>query len=99
MSTGAGVDYSAWDHIYVSDDEDVTNPYVDTPSLFRMRHRARLERTADFQQRGEDLERSASDRRRRLEEAGGRLAELEDGRGDGDEDGDGGAELRKVRAE
>lgn len=39
MSGGAGIDYSVWDHIYVSDDEDVTSPYVDTPSLFRMRHR------------------------------------------------------------
>ena len=39
MSTG--VDYSAWDHIYVSDDEDVTSPFVDTASLFRMRHRVR----------------------------------------------------------
>lgn len=39
MSGGAGIDYSVWDHIYVSDDEDVTSPFVDTPSLFRMRHR------------------------------------------------------------
>lgn len=45
MSTGAGagIDYSGWDHIYVSDDEDVTSPYVDTPSLFRMRHRVSTE--------------------------------------------------------
>uniref|UniRef100_A0A3B3VPB3 Cdc37 N-terminal domain-containing protein n=1 Tax=Poecilia latipinna TaxID=48699 RepID=A0A3B3VPB3_9TELE len=33
------IDYGVWDHIYVSDDEDVTSPFVDTPSLFRMRHR------------------------------------------------------------
>ncbi|KAK1886216.1 Hsp90 co-chaperone Cdc37 [Dissostichus eleginoides] len=39
MSTGTGIDYSAWDHVYVSDDEDVTSPHVDTQSLFRMRHR------------------------------------------------------------
>lgn len=43
MSTGAGIDYSVWDHIYVSDDEDVTSPFVDTPSLFRMRHRVSSE--------------------------------------------------------
>lgn len=43
MSSGAGIDYSVWDHIYVSDDEDVTSPYVDTPSLFRMRHRVSSE--------------------------------------------------------
>ncbi|KAF0037103.1 hypothetical protein F2P81_009977 [Scophthalmus maximus] len=39
MSAAAGVDYSAWDHIEVSDDEDVACAYVDTPSLFRLRHR------------------------------------------------------------
>ncbi|CAF98120.1 unnamed protein product, partial [Tetraodon nigroviridis] len=38
------IDYSVWDHIYVSDDEDVTSPFVDTPSLFRMRHRTRKRR-------------------------------------------------------
>lgn len=43
MSGGAGIDYSVWDHIYVSDDEDVTSPFVDTPSLFRMRHRVSTE--------------------------------------------------------
>lgn len=43
MSRGAGVDYSVWDHIYVSDDEDVTSPFVDTPSLFRMRNRVSSE--------------------------------------------------------
>lgn len=43
MSVGAGIDYSVWDHIYVSDDEDVTSPFVDTPSLFRMRHRVSTE--------------------------------------------------------
>lgn len=43
MGSGAGIDYSAWDHIYVSDDEDVTSPFVDTPSLFRMRHRVSSE--------------------------------------------------------
>uniref|UniRef100_A0A3P9MSG2 Hsp90 co-chaperone Cdc37 n=1 Tax=Poecilia reticulata TaxID=8081 RepID=A0A3P9MSG2_POERE len=31
------IDYGVWDHIYVSD--DVTSPFVDTPSLFGMRHR------------------------------------------------------------
>jgi len=46
----------------VSDDEDDTHPNIDTPSLFRMRHSARLQRMEDaerekqaFQQRKTDL--------------------------------------------
>jgi hypothetical protein len=42
------VDYSVWDHIEVSDDEDETHPNIDTASLFRWRHqveRARLSPT------------------------------------------------------
>ncbi|KAL7403527.1 hypothetical protein ABVT39_001866 [Epinephelus coioides] len=99
MSTGAGIDYSAWDHIYVSDDEDVTSPFVDTPSLFRMRHRARLERMAEFQQRGEDLECNISECKTLLEEAQGRLKELEEKRTDGEQDEEREAELKKVQAE
>jgi hypothetical protein len=38
------VNYSKWDHIEISDDEDDTHPNVDTPSLFKWRHEARLER-------------------------------------------------------
>ncbi len=38
------VDYSKWDNIEVSDDEDETHPNIDTPSLFRWRHQARLDR-------------------------------------------------------
>ncbi|XP_069386070.1 hsp90 co-chaperone Cdc37-like isoform X2 [Paralichthys olivaceus] len=99
MSSGAGVDYSVWDHIYVSDDEDAVSPYVDTPSLFRMRHRARLERMAEFQQRGEDLENNLAECKRLLEEAQGRLRELEEGREEGEEDQGREAELKKVQAE
>lgn len=48
------VDYSVWDHIEVSDDEDETHPNIDTASLFRWRHqvrpaRARLPREARSQ--------------------------------------------------
>uniref|UniRef100_A0A3Q3WZ69 Hsp90 co-chaperone Cdc37 n=1 Tax=Mola mola TaxID=94237 RepID=A0A3Q3WZ69_MOLML len=97
MGSGAGIDYSAWDHIYVSDDEDVTSPFVDTPSLFRMRHRARLERMAELQQRGEDLENNFAECKRILEEARGRLKELEAGRTEGEEDEERDAELKKVQ--
>ncbi|XP_010781111.1 hsp90 co-chaperone Cdc37-like [Notothenia coriiceps] len=102
MSTGAGIDYSAWDHVYVSDDEDVTSPYVDTQSLFRMRHRARLERMVAFQQRGEELENNISECKRLLEAGQGRLKDLEDGKKEGEEeeeDEEREAELKKVQGE
>ncbi|XP_071400218.1 hsp90 co-chaperone Cdc37 [Centroberyx affinis] len=99
MTNTAGIDYSVWDHIYVSDDEDVTHPHVDTPSLYRMRHRARLERMAEFQQRGEDLENNLSECKKRIEEAQGRLRELEGGRKEGKEEDERKAELSKARAE
>lgn len=41
------LNYSKWDHIEVSDDEDDTHPNVDTPSLFKWRHEARIQREAE----------------------------------------------------
>uniref|UniRef100_A0AC35UI68 Hsp90 chaperone protein kinase-targeting subunit n=1 Tax=Rhabditophanes sp. KR3021 TaxID=114890 RepID=A0AC35UI68_9BILA len=38
------IDYSKWKKIEVSDDEDDVHPNIDTPSLFRWRHQARLEK-------------------------------------------------------
>ncbi|CAJ1053991.1 hsp90 co-chaperone Cdc37 isoform X1 [Xyrichtys novacula] len=99
MGTKGGIDYSAWDHIYVSDDEDVTCPYVDTPSLFRMRHRSRLEKMAEFQQRGEDLEHNLAECKILLKETQERLKKLEEDRQEGEEDEEREAELKKVQAE
>ncbi|XP_022653730.1 hsp90 co-chaperone Cdc37-like [Varroa destructor] len=48
------VDYSKWKKIEVSDDEDETHPNIDTPSLFKWRHEARVEREADFKKRKQD---------------------------------------------
>ncbi|KAM6939480.1 hsp90 co-chaperone Cdc37-like [Xenentodon cancila] len=95
MSGGSGVDYSVWDHIYVSDDEDVACPFVDTPSLFRMRHRARLEKMAEFQQRGEDLQDNYAECQHLLADAQRHLKDLEGGVEDEERE----AELKKVRAE
>ena len=50
------LDYSKWKDIEVSDDEDDTHPNVDTPSLFRWRHQARLERMAEKKKRHEEVE-------------------------------------------
>lgn len=37
-------DYSKWDHIELSDDEDDVHPNIDRESWFRMKHRSRVER-------------------------------------------------------
>lgn len=51
------VDYSKWKDIEISDDEDDTHPNIDTPSLFRWRHQARLERMEQQKKEQEELER------------------------------------------
>ncbi len=37
-------DYSKWDNIELSDDEDDVHPNIDRESWFRMKHRSRVER-------------------------------------------------------
>ncbi|VDD74729.1 unnamed protein product [Mesocestoides corti] len=50
------MDYSKWDHIEVSDDEDDTHPNIDTASLFRWRHEARLNRDREWKEEKEKFE-------------------------------------------
>jgi hypothetical protein len=38
------VDYSKWDKIELSDDEEDVHPNIDKDSWFRMKHRSRVER-------------------------------------------------------
>lgn len=70
------IDYSVWDHIEVSDDEDDTHPNIDTPSLFRWRHQARVERMEEFQNKGDEVNKGLSDCRRKLSETQKKLKEL-----------------------
>uniref|UniRef100_A0A3B1J479 Hsp90 co-chaperone Cdc37 n=1 Tax=Astyanax mexicanus TaxID=7994 RepID=A0A3B1J479_ASTMX len=70
------IDYSVWDHIEVSDDEDDTHPNIDTPSLFRWRHQARVERMEAFQKQGEELEKNLAESRKKLQEAQKKVQEL-----------------------
>ena len=37
-------DYSKWDNIELSDDEEDVHPNIDKESWFRMKHRSRVER-------------------------------------------------------
>ncbi|KAL5289001.1 CDC37 family protein [Megaselia abdita] len=50
------VDYSKWKDIEISDDEDDTHPNIDTPSLFRWRHQARVERMEQAEQEKKQFE-------------------------------------------
>ena len=40
----------------VSDDEDETHPNIDTPSLFRWRHQARVDRTEEMKRERQHTE-------------------------------------------
>lgn len=42
--------------LQVSDDEDETHPNIDTPSLFRWRHQARIERMEEIKREQQELE-------------------------------------------
>uniref|UniRef100_A0A3Q3MAX3 Hsp90 co-chaperone Cdc37 n=2 Tax=Mastacembelus armatus TaxID=205130 RepID=A0A3Q3MAX3_9TELE len=88
------IDYSVWDHIEVSDDEDDTHPNIDTPSLFRWRHQARVERMEEFEKKGEDMKKSLIECRRRLKEAQKKVQEMSTSTTD-----DAKAELSKAQAE
>ncbi|XP_057716482.1 hsp90 co-chaperone Cdc37-like [Corythoichthys intestinalis] len=70
------IDYSVWDHIEVSDDEDDTHPNIDTPSLFRWRHQARVERMEEFQKKTQDLNKGLSECRRKVTEVQKKIQEL-----------------------
>ncbi|XP_072346953.1 hsp90 co-chaperone Cdc37 [Scyliorhinus torazame] len=70
------VDYSVWDHIEVSDDEDDTHPNIDTASLFRWRHQARVERMEEAQKEREEYEKACGDCQRKLGECQKKLKDL-----------------------
>merc|ERR1712106_133224 len=52
----SGLNYSKWDHGEVSDDEDDTHPNIDTPSLFKWRHEARVQRMEDMKGKTDAVE-------------------------------------------
>jgi len=88
------IDYSMWDHIEVSDDEDETHPNIDTPSLFRWRHQARVERMEEFQKKDQELGKGLAECRRKLADAQKKVQELTASTTD-----DAKAELSKAQAE
>ena len=51
----SAINYSKWDHIEISDDEDDTHPNIHTPSLFKWRHEARVKRMDELQSEKERI--------------------------------------------
>ncbi|KAK2717960.1 hsp90 co-chaperone Cdc37-like [Artemia franciscana] len=73
------VDYSKWKDIEISDDEDETHPNIDTPSLFRWRHQARVERMETFQKEKEAIDKKAKNHREKLSKKQVEISEAEKG--------------------
>ncbi|KAL4668072.1 hypothetical protein H8957_011594 [Semnopithecus entellus] len=71
------VDYSMWDHIEVSNDEDERHPDIDTAILFHWRHQARGQRMEQFQKEKEELDRGCHKCNRKVAECQRKLKELE----------------------
>ncbi|XP_075226301.1 cell division cycle protein 37 [Lycorma delicatula] len=76
------VDYSKWKDIEISDDEDETHPNIDTPSLFRWRHQARIERMEEQRKEKEEFEKTKEKNRKKLEATQKLILEAEKQGGD-----------------
>ncbi|KAK3777014.1 hypothetical protein RRG08_008869 [Elysia crispata] len=75
MST---INYSKWDHIEISDDEDDTHPNIDTPSLFRWRHQARVERMEEQKKKKESFVNEKQSHQQKVAEMKKKLKEAEE---------------------
>lgn len=71
------IDYSKWKNIEVSDDEDDTHPNIDTPSLFRWRHQARIEREEQARREKEEFDKTKRENEMKKEELRKKLREAE----------------------
>ena len=80
------LDYRKWDHIEVSDDEDETIPNVDTPSLFKWRHDARVHKMKEIKNKTESVEAEKRKIEAKLKEVKERVKREEEAGGDNLED-------------
>merc|ERR1711939_599579 len=74
------IDYSKWNNIEISDDEDDTHPNIHTPSLFKWRHEARVQRMEEMSQEKERISEGKKQIEMRLKNAeseGNQTKELE----------------------
>ncbi|ESP04472.1 hypothetical protein LOTGIDRAFT_223843 [Lottia gigantea] len=72
------INYSKWDHIDISDDEDDTHPNIDTASLFKWKHEARLERMAKQKEKREEFEKGYTSHNKKMSEIKKKLKEVKD---------------------
>lgn len=70
------VDYSKWKDIEISDDEDDTHPNVDTASLFRWRHQARVERMETEKKEKDTFEKQKIKNKKKLTEIQKKLEKM-----------------------
>lgn len=63
--------------LQISDDEDETHPNIDTPSLFRWRHQARVDRMEERKREREEHEQRKAENLRRLAETKRKINESE----------------------
>lgn len=76
----SAINYSKWDKIEISDDEDDTHPNIHTPSLFKWRHEARVQKMEEIQSEKERVSEGKKETQLRLNKAkneSGNTAELE----------------------
>ncbi|XP_064603305.1 hsp90 co-chaperone Cdc37-like [Liolophura sinensis] len=71
------LDYSKWDHIEISDDEDDTHPNIDTASLFRWRHNARVERMEQKEAEKKEILQNLKSKQQKMAEMKQKLQEVE----------------------
>jgi len=76
------MNYDKWKKIEVSDDEDDTHPNIDTPSLFRWRHQARVERREQRLEDQKEHEKKAAELKARRQKFNEKLNKLEKDGGD-----------------
>jgi len=81
-------DYSKWDNIEISDDEEDCHPNIDKASWFRMKHRSRVEREDKEEEEKRELREANAGDESRLREISGVLGEVGSG-GDASEYEDG----------
>eukprot|EP00095_Tigriopus_kingsejongensis_P009831 maker-scaffold21_size687808-snap-gene-1.15 protein:Tk09831 transcript:maker-scaffold21_size687808-snap-gene-1.15-mRNA-1 annotation:"hsp90 co-chaperone cdc37" len=62
------IDYSKWKDIEISDDEDDTHPNIDTPSLFKWRHEARVQRMQEQEDQKKVIQAEKDVKERKLKE-------------------------------
>merc|ERR1712035_274398 len=74
------LNYSKWDNIEISDDEDYTHPNIHTPSLFKWRHDARVQRMKEMESEKERVSEGKKETElalKRAKNAGATTQELE----------------------